>query len=74
MIAVKKDTLIILVNLLCIVGAFALVYSGKITWPHAEAFVLGLVIPSGLGWKPKRLAPEKKLTSETVPEKKENLS
>ena len=71
MIAVKKDTFIILVNLLCVVGAFALVYSGKITWPHAEAFVLGLVLPSGLGWKPKKVAPTK---TETAPEKKENLS
>ncbi len=51
MITLKKDTTVLLVNALCLLLVFGLVYAGRVTWTQAEAFILGLVVPSGLGWR-----------------------
>ena len=53
MIALKRDRALLLLNILCIIGTFLLVYTNRISWAHGEAFILGLVIPSGVTWTTK---------------------
>ena len=52
MITLKKDTAILVLNGVCLVAVFALVYVGRISWSQAEAFIVGLVLPSALSRKP----------------------
>ncbi len=56
MIVVKRDSVVVLVNVLCLAGAFALVWTGKTTMREAEHLVLGLALPSALMWRKKALS------------------
>jgi len=51
MISVKRDTLVVLVNLILVLGAFALVWAGKISLREAGHFLVGLSLPTALVWR-----------------------